>query len=347
MVILIIVAALTILISANCSLYESVLYSTRLGTLETAKKDPKRAGLAKNFIHMKTNISRPIASILIMNTIANTAGATIAGMYASEIFGTSLVIVFSIILTLSILYFSEIIPKTVGAIYWRNLWPFVVYPMKFLEKALLPLVYITQKFSNFITSDQKQTTFTEDEILAVVSIGAKEGQISDQESKLVKNIINLEEGDLKSVLTPRTMMFSLDSAITVPEAFKIAENRGFSRIPVYEEDKENILGYVMLSDLYSPENKKSKLIEILRPVNFVDETTNLLVQLLAFLKGRSQIVIVNDEYDGLSGLVTLEDIIETMLGTEIVDENDQFIDMQEAARERKIRKDNKRNKRNI
>ena len=339
MIMLIVVAALTIIISSNCSLYEAVLYSTRYGTLEASKKDPKRTHLAEHFLNMKDNISRPIASILIMNTIANTAGATIAGMYASEIFGKSFVIVFSLILTLSILYISEIIPKTVGAIYWRNLWPFIVYPLRFMEMVLFPLVYITEKFSSFITKNEKQSTFTEDEILAVVSMGAKEGEISRDEGKLVKNIINLEEQNIKSVMTPRTIIFSLDSNLTAPEAFNLCENNGFSRIPVYEEDKENILGYVMLNDLYSPNNKNATLKTITRAIGIVDENTNLLTQLMTFLKGRSQIAIVNDEYGGVSGLVTLEDIIETMLGTEIVDENDQFIDMQEAAKERKIKKD--------
>lgn len=334
MTILIFVVILTIVISANCSLYEAVLYSTRLGTLESAKNKGKRQRLAGLFIEMKKNISKPIAAILILNTVANTAGATIAGMYAANVLGVSYIAIFSIGLTLSILFLSEILPKTVGAVHWRRFWPWIVYPVEVIKYVLYPAIYVAEKFTSLITKSQKTITITEDEILALVHLGAREGEISFEESRMVRNIISLEEKNVKDIMTPRTVIFSLDAAMTVEKAQKIASKKGLTRIPVYEEQREYISGYVLLNDLSSKSltQPKTKLKNMVRPIYFVPETVNCLTLLTNFLKHRRHIAIVVDEYGGVDGLVTLEDLIETMLGTEIVDETDQVVDLQESAR---------------
>jgi len=170
MTILILVVLITIIVSANCSLYEAVLYSTRMGTLESAKTRERRPKIAQLFIQMKKNISEPLAAILILNTIANTAGATIAGMYAAQELGSEWVLVFSILFTLAILFLSEIIPKTIGAILWRSLWPFIVYPLKLMKYSLYPAIYITRKITDLLTRNQKMDTITEDEILALIHL---------------------------------------------------------------------------------------------------------------------------------------------------------------------------------
>lgn len=336
--ILVLVVVLTIFISANCSLYESVLFSTRVATLEAIKRNKTKEGLAIQMLHMKKNIESPIAAILVMNTIANTAGATIAGMYAADIFIPSMVIIFSVIFTLAILFFSEIIPKTLGAIHWRSLWYITVYPVTFLQYTLTPIIFFTRNISKLLTKKKKESTFTEEEILAMVHVGAKEGEISHQESMLVRNIINLEEKQVRTIMTPRTVMYSLESGTSITEALKLVEGREYTRFPVYETDKENITGYVLLRDLYFEKGKKNArkdLSSVIRPISSVAESANCLTLLTDFLKNRKQLTVVMDEYGGVAGLVTLEDIIETVLGTEIVDETDIEPDLQKAAKKQK------------
>jgi len=338
MTILLIVVFVTLFVSASCSLYEAVLYSTRPATLEAAKTKAKRGRLADQFIAMKKNISQPIAAILILNTIANTAGATIAGMYAADVLGSSMIALFSIFFTLAILFLSEIIPKTYGAVHWRGLWPFIVLPLKLMKTALFPAIFVTEKITRLITHQHKIDTITEDEILALVKLGAHEGEITKGESQMVFNIINLEDRQVKEIMTPRTMMFSLPAEMSVEKAFQTISGKGITRIPIYEGDKENITGYVVTHDFSFAEmqNKsETPLKSIARQISFVPDTINCLTMLTNFLKHRKHIAIVTDEFGGVDGLITLEDLLETVLGSEIVDETDVIVDLQEAARKRK------------
>ena len=338
MLILIIVVLLTLLISANCSLYEAVLYSARMGTLEAAKENKRTGKLARQFIAFKQNISEPISAILILNTIANTAGATIAGMYAAAVFGASYIPLFSLVFTLAILFLSEILPKTMGAVHWRGIWPYIIGPVQILKYVLYPVVRLSQGFSAFITKDHQAAKITEDEILALVHMGARDGEISEDESQMVKNIIKLEEIKGRSIMTPRTIIFSLEATITIDEAFGLMKDKGFSRIPLYEGHKEKIVGYVMAHDIIIAKaqgQESSPLKSIARPVRFVPGSANCLTLLQNFLKLRMQMAIMVDEFGGIAGLLTLEDLIETLLGTEIVDETDRAVDWQDVARRRK------------
>ena len=245
MAILILVVVLTIFISANCSLFEATLYSTRMASLEAERTLPRRANVAKRFIYLKRNIALPIASILILNTISNTGGATVAGMYAGEALGHHMMPLFSIAFTLAILAFAEIMPKTLGAVYWRNVWPYIVWPLTAMNYALYPAVLVAQKFANIFTRGQALPAVTEDEILALVRMGAKEGQIKASESFLVHNIIALEDIEIREIMTPRTVVFSLESNLSVGEAVKKIDQKGHTRIPIYEHDRENIIGYII------------------------------------------------------------------------------------------------------
>jgi CBS domain containing-hemolysin-like protein len=303
--------------------------------LEAAKSKGTKQKLAQQFIAMKKNISAPIAAILILNTIANTAGATIAGMYAAGILGATLLPIFSISFTLGILFLAEIMPKTIGAIHWRKLWPLVVLPIKIMRIGLHPVILITEKFTALFAKDHKIPPITEDEILALVHLGAKEGEISEEESRMVRNIIDLENKKVYEIMTPRKMVFSLSANMTVKQAAKEIEGKGVSRIPLYEGDKENIIGYLLAQDISSLKfvDQSDRLLKTLaKPITFFRDTTNCLSVLTNFLKHRKHISIVTDEFGGVDGLITLEDLLETMLGTEIVDETDQIIDLQEAAR---------------
>ena len=338
MSILLVIVFITLTISATCSLFEAILYSTRIGTLEVAKNKEKHKKAAITLLNMKRDIAVPISAILILNTIANTAGATIAGMYASKLLGGIYVPIFSILLTLSILFFSEIMPKTIGAVHWRKLWMLIVFPLSIFQFILYPLIYVTRKLSFFITKGHPPDIVTEEEILAAVRMGAKEGEISDQEHLIIDNLLNLENRKAREIMTPRPVIFSLDAELNVNDASKIAAEKGFSRVPIYQNDRENIIGYVMIHDLGAAchlENPESMLKDIARPITFVPETLNCFTLLFDFLRTRKQIAILIDEYGGLAGLVTLEDLLETLLGFEIVDEHDKAIDLQEVARMRK------------
>jgi CBS domain containing-hemolysin-like protein len=338
MTLLILIVFLTMTISGICSLFEAVLYSTRVGTLEVAKKNEKKKTLANKLLCMKRNIAAPIAAILILNTISNTAGASVAGMFAAKELGANYVPLFSVVFTLGILFLSEIIPKTVGAVHWRYLWSMIVVPLSFIKFMLHPLIFVTQKLSNFITKGHPHETITEEEILAAAQMGARNGEISDQEHLIIDNLINLENRIVREIMTPRPVVFSMDAQLKIPVALKIAAEKGFSRIPIFEDDREHIIGYVRIHDLSSTknlENLEISLKDIARPISFVPETINCFTVLFDFLSTKKQVAIVIDEFGGVSGLITLEDLLETLLGHEIVDEHDKAIDLQEVARKQR------------
>lgn len=333
-VVLLIVVFVTLLISATCSLYESVLYSTRMGTLESARSRPGLEFRAKKMIGMKRDISGPISAILVLNTIANTAGATVAGMYAASIFPAWGVVAFSVAFTLAILLLAEIIPKTAGAMHWRGLWPWIVYPLEFIRTCLHPLVWLTQRVANVFGSP-KHATITEDEILALMHIGTQEGEFSRDESRMVKNIISLEERSVREVMTPRSVIFALDIELKLHRAHELSRDCGLSRIPLFHGDRENIVGYALREDIEKGRSQRRHSLRTLqRPIAAVPDATTCLNLLTYLLKHRGHIAIVHDEFGGLSGLVSLEDLLEAILGAEIVDETDKLVDTREAARNR-------------
>ncbi len=335
--ILLVVVFTTLLISAMCSLFEATLYSTRMSTLEALRAKGIKPELARRFLRMKRHIGGPIAAILILNTIANTAGATIAGMYAARVLGPSRVVLFSVVFTLGILFLSEIIPKTLGAVYWRQLWSLIVWPLTLIESMLFPAIYLTQKLTNLMTRGHRAIAVTEDEIIAMARLGAQVGEISEAESRMVRNIIKLENVKVRDIMTPRPVVFALEVNTTVAEALPLIHAKGFTRVPVYERDKERVIGYVRVQELsaaYVQAQGQRPLGEFLKPINFVPETVNCLSLLTTFVRQRWHIAIVADEYGGVAGLVTLEDLIETILGAEIVDESDREVDLRETARRR-------------
>jgi CBS domain containing-hemolysin-like protein len=336
MAILFLVVILTLSISALCSLVEATLYSTRMGALEAVSSGGNLGHLAKRLISMKRQIDVPIAAILILNTVANTAGATIAGMYAANILAPQFAIPFSICFTLAILFLAEILPKTLGAVYWRRIWPFIVWPLTMIRYALQPALIITQAFTTIVTRGQSISPVTEDEIIAMARLGAQSGEISAEESVMVRNIIELENKLVRNIMTPRPVIFALDAKMTVAEALPLVSAKGFTRIPIYEEDREHIVGYVVFQELSAARLSNlahTPLRDYAKTMSFISETVNCLTLLTTFLKFRRHIAIVSDEYGGVAGLITLEDLIETLLGTEIVDETDRVVDLQQIARQ--------------
>jgi CBS domain containing-hemolysin-like protein len=336
MLMLLAISSITVLVCFSCGLFEATLYSTRMGALEAARSAGNRPERATQLLEMKRKISVSIAAILILNTLSNVVGSFFAGIYASDVLGATFVPVFSVLLTLGILFFGEIAPKTLGAVHWRSLWPFIVTPLTLLKYAMFPLILVIQAFSNFLTRGHRMPQVTEEEILAVVRMGAKEGEITHAESVFVHNIIDLENRLVREIMTPRTVIFSLNAALTVDEAVREAYKKGFTRIPLYEREPENITGYVIMNDLLTAKafgDPQAIIKTMSKPIIFVPESNNLLILLKSFLKHRRHIAIVIDEYGGVEGLVTLEDLIETLLGDEIVDETDRVVDLREKARQ--------------
>ncbi|MDM8538088.1 CBS domain-containing protein, partial [Desulfobacterales bacterium HSG17] len=219
-----------------------------------------------------------------------------------------------------------------------SLWPMIVWPLTIMKYVLYPFIMIIQKFSRVFTHTATVPPLvTEADILGTIKLGARGGEISQWESLMLHNIINLETKMVEDVMTPRTVMFTLNENMSVQEAFKKAGEKGFTRIPVYKGDRENIVGYVMINDLSSAQiisRPDEKLSSIVKPIMFVREEENCLVLLTNFLKKRLHIAMIGDEYGGVAGLVTLEDLLETILGTEIVDETDSVVDLQKMARTR-------------
>jgi CBS domain containing-hemolysin-like protein len=338
---LIVTVLLTLSISAYCSLFEATLYSTRRETLEAAKEPGPLALLAERFMTMREDISKPIAAILILNTVSHTVGATLSGVFGVKVLGLSLMPAFSIAFTVAILIFTEIMPKTLGAVYWPNIWPYTVWPLTAMIYALHPVIWVTEKISGLITRDKPDPAVTEEEILAIVRLGQKDGEITERESRLLHNIIHLEDKPVKEIVTPRTVIASLEEETTVEEAIAEVRAKGFTRFPIYRGDRENISGYIVIHDLYQAklnEQQTQPIKNFVKPISFIPETTDSLSVLTQFLAHRRHIAIVVDEYGGVEGLVTLEDLIETLLGSEIVDEMDRTVDMQEQARRRRKQK---------
>ncbi|MBW2116262.1 MAG: DUF21 domain-containing protein [Deltaproteobacteria bacterium] len=326
---LIIAASFAIIISAGCSLFESVLYSVPTRHIETMVQAGKSTGKL-----------RPIAAILSLNTIANTAGAAVAGSAASAVFGYQWLGFFSAFFTVAVLVFAEILPKTAGVVYCRSLVPKVAYPLRGLVWFMTPAIWLSGLITRLFTGDKSEEAITAEEIRVMARLSLQTGGIKLYQEQAIENILTLQNKQVKDVMTPRTVIFSLSEHLTVEEASKVATNWEHSRFPVYDQDMEDVVGVVFTKELFMAltEGKKDMhLTELMRPVHFVVETARLNTVLMEYLELRQHLFVVLDEYGGLAGLSSLEDILEEILGREIVDESDEVADKRELARSRRER----------
>jgi len=336
MIELIIIVSLVILISAGCSLFEAVLYAVPRRHLELMLHENILG--AKRFKRLKDNVDRPITAILALNTIANTAGAAFAGSVASAIFGYHWIGYFSALLTFAILIFSEIIPKTVGVVYARFLVSNVACLLTALVWIMSPAIWLSSFITRLIAKGQSDEEVTAEEIMAMARSSFRSGGIKSYQQMAIENILTLNEKMAKDVMTPRTVIFSLNENMTVEEAGNLDIDWEHSRFPVYDEDIEDIVGIVFTKELFMALARGKKgmfLTELICPVHFVVETAPLNMVLMDFLKLRQHLFMVLDEYGGLAGLISLEDILEAIIGREIVDESDQVADKRELARQRR------------
>lgn len=321
-----------------CSLLESVLLSITPGFLGAfEKKSPKNGRLLRS---LKKDIDRPLAAILILNTIAHTIGAAGVGAQALVVFGSGYVAITSAVLTLLILVFTEIIPKTYGALYWREMAAFTARMLQVMIVALSPLIFLSMQLTRLISKGKKQKSFSREELQAIADIGLEEGQFREQESRIIRNLFLLRKLRADDVMTPRTVMFMLPADMTVGEAVEVQDER-FSRIPIYEDKLDHIVGFVLKSDIYmeaSQGRKSEPLLSLRRDLPMVPETVTLIQLFESILKQRQHASLVVDEHGGVAGIVTMEDIIETLLGMEIMDETDTVTDMRALARQQWLKR---------
>jgi len=328
---LVVYVAVAIGVSFLCSIMEAVLLSVTpayIGALE-----PTKPAVAARLRELKDDVDRPLAAILTLNTVAHTIGAAGAGAEAAAYFGNGAIGVFSAVLTLAILVLSEIIPKTVGAVYWRGLAPLVSQLLKPLIYLLYPLVVMSQWFAKLLTRGQKKSDVSREELAALADIGAEEGVFGAREAGLFKSLLRFESLAASDVMTPRTVVVAFPEDGTARDVMDA--NRPFSRYPVFSGSRDDITGYVLLSDALTKvadDAHDTPLSVLRRDLMHVPEDESVLEVFEHLVEGGEHIALVVDEYGGTAGVVTMEDIIETLLGLEITDETDETEDMQVLAR---------------
>lgn len=335
MLLLITFVLLALVFSFLCSIAEAVILSVTPAYTAVLEKQGKSSGplLRK----LKANIGKPLAAILTLNTIAHTVGAVGAGAQAVILFGSAYLGVISAVLTLLILVFSEIIPKTLGAHHWRKLAPATAHGLRILVWLLYPFVMLTEKLTGGMVEGVSLSGFSRSEFAAMADLSAEEGQLAERESEILKNLLKLRNTRVRDAMTPRTVLFSLPDRTTVREFFRKYEQVMFSRIPVFGEDPDLLNGFVLRGDLLLAQARGESvrtLDAFRRGLPVLPDSVSLAQAFTLLLRQTSHIAMVVDEYGDLQGILTLEDIFETLLGMEIVDEGDANVDMQELARDR-------------
>jgi CBS domain containing-hemolysin-like protein len=334
MTLLLIYLAIAIGISFLCSILEAVLLSITPSYVEKLSNEHPRAGA--RLTKVRDQLDESLSSILILNTFAHTMGAAGVGSQALQIFGAHWETPIAIVLTLIILYFSEIIPKTLGANFWRQLAIPASWIIGWLVKLVYPLVWTATRLTRLFTRKQDDGV-TKEEIIAMASLGHKGGNLVSQENEYLSNVLSLREKTTEDVLTPRTVVHMLQRNTTVSAALEISDTKKFSRMPVYGIDIDDIRGKVLRTDLYEAERSghgSDPVSNYTRSIFRISEKLPVYQLLDLFIKRHAHLFLVDDEFGQTSGIVTLEDAIETLLGREILDESDTVTDMQELAREK-------------
>jgi len=327
-------------ISFVCSLLEATLLSARIASLGSLAAAGNR-GAAKLRALKQNRIDDAISAILTLNTVANTLGATLAGAQAAQYFGSRWVGAFSGVLTFLILIVSEIVPKTLGAVYSRPLAGIVGHTLQLLTIAMTPVLLMSRAITRLLTRG-RQPIVSRGELSALIEAATHDGTISDDEARLFANLLRFNDVQVEDVMTPRTVTLMLPAETTIDELLNRTDADAFSRIPLYTGSRDNVVGYVHQRDVLQAVARKGRrsrsLSEFMREISFVPELATVGAALQQMLARRETLVIATDEYGGVAGLVTLEDITETILGVEIVDESDRVVNMRDnAMRLREIR----------
>ncbi|MCG9624236.1 hemolysin family protein [Vibrio mediterranei] len=326
--------AIAIGVSFICSVLEAVLLSITPSYLAQLRQQEHPA--ADKLSKLKAELDRPLASILTLNTIAHTIGAATAGAQAAKVFGSQWLGVFSAVLTLGILVLSEIVPKTIGATYWRQLAPTAATILRWMVWALTPFVWFSEQITKRLARGHEAPKMR-DELSAMAMLAKESGEFAEGESNILNNILNIQDIPVTQVMTPRPVVFRVAAEMTINEFLDQHKETPFSRPLVYSQQKDNILGFVHRLELFKLQQQGSgekQLGSVMRPIHVLFNTIMLPKAFEQMMAARLQIAMIVDEYGTIQGIITLEDIFEHLLGQEIVDEADKTTDMQELAYQR-------------
>jgi len=330
---LLLYVALALGVSFLCSLLEAALLASRDVTL-SHQRDRGNSGAAKLLELKQERVDDALSAILTLNTVANTLGATLAGAQAARVFGSTWVGVFSGVLTFLILVFSEIIPKTLGAVYNRELSGFVGWTLHYLTRLMGPALVLSRMLTRLLARG-RQDSLSRRDLTATISTASSEGVISHEESEMLENLLRFERVRVEDVMTPRTVTFMLPADSTVGDLLANRAAEAFSRIPLYRGERDDVVGYVLqrtvLKEVAEGRSQETPLEELMRPISFIPEVASLSSAMRQILERREPVAMAIDEHGGIAGLVTLEDLTETLLGVEIVDESDRIVDQRQAA----------------
>ena len=335
---LIIFFFLSIVFSFLCSVWEAVLLSITPSYAEM--KLQEGGSIGETLQEFKKNIDRPLAAILTLNTIAHTVGAIGVGASATKVWpGNEMMtgLIVPVAMTLAILFLSEIIPKTIGANRWKELTPFTVKSLSCIMIVLSPLVWVSQLITKALKKEKNKSVLSRADFTAMTEIAAKGGELKENESKIIRNLLGFNNILAKDIMTPRTVIVAADEDTTIREFYEENKNLRFSRIPLYSGTNDHITGYFLKDHLLAAlidDKDNEPLSSIKRELMVANETFPIPQLFNNFTEKREHIALVVDNFGGTSGLVTMEDVIETLLGLEIVDEFDNIEDMQVLARKK-------------
>ncbi len=335
---LILAVTLAICVSALCSVCEAVLYSLSASQVEMLKRSGYSS--ATHLQNLRADIDEPITAILTLNTIANTVGAAVAGASAAKLFGDENVIWFSAIFTLCILIFSEILPKTIGVTFAYRLAPIIAYPLSWMVTVLKPIVWMCRSITRLLPDRTDDEHISSEELQTIAALSRRSGQIEEEEEKVIANILQLKDKMVRNAMTPRTVTFSIEEKLTVRDSMKmISRLSAHSRIPTYDNEPNNVTGIIMRKDILQAAaegNLDIPLSRFVQPAHFVPETAPLNRILVDFFDRQQHLFVVVDEYGSMTGIISMEDVIEEIVGREIIDESDKAQDMRELARRRNL-----------
>lgn len=336
---------LSIIFSFACSVWEAVLLSITPSYIKVKENESPAVG--KLISDLKKDIDKPLSAILTLNTIAHTVGAIGVGAQAGKLFGNEEVAIFGIginmesiiatLMTLAILFLSEIIPKTIGANSWRALAPFTARSLNFLLIILKPFVWVSNKLTGLLKKDKNKSVFSKHDFAAMAEVVNESGEITEGDVELIRNVLQYDVLTAEDVMTPRPVMVMAEESTTLQEFYDKHKDLVFSRIPLYKESKDQANGLLLKNDLLKGllEGKgEQPLSSIRRDVPVVQEKMTLRKVFETLNDNRGHLAIVADEYGSITGLVTLEDVIETLFGLEIMDETDSVSDLQSFARKK-------------
>lgn len=323
---------LVLIISFSCSLLEAVMLSINQAYVAVQVEKKRRSGILLE--HLTEKIDRPISAILTMNTIANTLGSAAIAYLVQHELGDTWVTIASVFLTIAILIFAEIIPKSLGANHWKALAPLAAYAVQALIIVLYPFVFLSEKMNRALRSGTENPEMTREEMIMTAELGAEEGTLKSKESNIIKNLLLMDKIYVSDIMTPRSVLFALEGELTADQVVARHKPIRFSRVPVYQVSLDHIIGMVhryQILEAVTHDQGLKKITELMTPISSVPERMTVSQALDFFIKEKEHLTLAVDEYGVTTGLVTLEDAVETLLGVEIVDEFDHIEDMRKYA----------------